>query len=246
MDGSTYIMLINNERAVRGQPGAGFAEWLRPLLEPQRVLESELLVARNEKVAAGLSQDRGALVLRMAPKAKGDFTHAWSRNSSIPESDHVRVYRFDPATKRLAGLQVFVGDKVVFETVSIVYNSTLDPDLFELKLPANVSFFVPPEEMPETAALPATPRETAAVFFEACAAKDWERLRSVHGNFSQKGKDFLGGLTVISIGEPFQSGLYPGWFVPYEIRLANGYHKKFNLAVRNDNKARRWHVDGGY
>ncbi len=31
----------------------------------------------------------------------------------------------------------------------------------------------------------------------------------------------------------------PGRFVPYEIKLANGNLKKFNLAVRKDNRAGR-------
>ena len=51
---------------------------------------------------------------------------------------------------------------------------------------------------------------------------------------------------VVSIGEPFHSRLYPGFFVPYEIRLADGSMKKFKLAVRNDNPTRRWVVDGGF
>ena len=51
---------------------------------------------------------------------------------------------------------------------------------------------------------------------------------------------------MISIGEPFQSGLYPGWYVPYDIVLADGTHKQFKLAVRNDNPPRRWLQDGGF
>jgi hypothetical protein len=34
--------------------------------------------------------------------------------------------------------------------------------------------------------------------------------------------------------------------VPYEIKLANGHVKKWNLAVRKDNPAHRWQVDGGF
>ena len=50
---------------------------------------------------------------------------------------------------------------------------------------------------------------------------------------------------MISIGEPFQSGLYTGWYVPYEVVLPDGTRKKMNLAVRNDNPAHRWVWDGG-
>ena len=51
---------------------------------------------------------------------------------------------------------------------------------------------------------------------------------------------------IVEIGEPFRSGSYPGWFVPYEIKLWTGETRKFNLAVRNDNPARRYIVDGGF
>jgi RNA polymerase sigma-70 factor (ECF subfamily) len=48
------------------------------------------------------------------------------------------------------------------------------------------------------------------------------------------------------IGEPFQSGIYRGYFVPYQIRMRNGYVKSHNLAVRNDNPNGRWMVEGGF
>lgn len=47
------------------------------------------------------------------------------------------------------------------------------------------------------------------------------------------------------LGEPFEAWPYGGWFVPYEIRLPNGDVRKWNLAVRNDNPAHRYVVDGG-
>lgn len=62
---------------------------------------------------------------------------------------------------------------------------------------------------------------------------------------SQPMKDYLGGLEIVSIGEAFQSAKYRGWFVPYEIRLRSGHIKKHNLALRNDNPAHRFQLDGG-
>ena len=50
---------------------------------------------------------------------------------------------------------------------------------------------------------------------------------------------------MLKIGEPFQAAPFPGWFVPYEIRLPSGQVKNFNLAVRNDNAVHRFVVDGG-
>ena len=52
-------------------------------------------------------------------------------------------------------------------------------------------------------------------------------------------------LQVIKIGEPFKSGIYPGEFVPYEIKLNNGTIKSHVLALRDDNPGKVWMVDGG-
>jgi hypothetical protein len=85
-------------------------------------------------------------------------------------------------------------------------------------------------------------------FLEGLASSDWDRVLTVLPTTSvPEGFKRVGGhLRVVSIGEPFQSGLYRGWFVPYEIVFSNGYHKKWNLAVRNDNDAHRWVQDGGF
>lgn len=61
----------------------------------------------------------------------------------------------------------------------------------------------------------------------------------------EKLKNIYGGLELISLGEPFKSGLFPGEFVPYKIRLKSGEIKEFNLALRNDNPTKTWKIDGG-
>jgi hypothetical protein len=58
-------------------------------------------------------------------------------------------------------------------------------------------------------------------------------------------KDYLGGLEVLELDEPFQSASYAGWFVPYKIKLRSGDIKQHNLALRNDNPAHRFQLDGG-
>jgi hypothetical protein len=56
-------------------------------------------------------------------------------------------------------------------------------------------------------------------------------------------KEYLGGLEIVSIGEPYQSGNYPGWYVPYEIKLPP---QEFNVRVSNANPAKRCVVTGIY
>jgi hypothetical protein len=90
------------------------------------------------------------------------------------------------------------------------------------------------------------PKQVAEAFFAACSKEDWDEAEKFWGyKLSDRNKKHLGGLKVVSIGEPFQSKPYSGWFVPYEITMKSGETRKHNLALRNDNPARRWIVDGG-
>jgi hypothetical protein len=93
-----------------------------------------------------------------------------------------------------------------------------------------------------------TPKQVAEAFFKACGDRNWDEARIYGGSVTDmpQVREFMGGLQIISLGEPFKSGRYGGWFVPYEIRLSNGYTKKMNLAVRNDNPKKQWLVDGGF
>ncbi len=74
---------------------------------------------------------------------------------------------------------------------------------------------------------------------------DWQRVATVYKVNDEIKQDY-GGIQVISVGEAFRSGMYAGWFVPYEIRMPGGRIKKHNLAVRNDNPQQRFILDGGF
>jgi len=252
MDGVSSLLFLKPNTAVRGGPRPGFLEWLNVLLDPDKVMDHELQVARSGASSVVESQDpSGQIVLTVARKAQGDFTNDWIRNKSVSSSDHTRIYRFDAATKRLAGMELVLnlpGPNVpVFEITEIRYNEPVDPALFSLVLPENVIWSVPPERMPVHGPLPQSPKEAATVLFDAMSREDWEQALVVwpESAVPAKVKEYFGGLRVMSIGEPFQSGLYRGWFVPYEIQLKSGETKKHNLAVRNDNPAGRWVWDGG-
>jgi hypothetical protein len=136
-------------------------------------------------------------------------------------------------------------DVPVFEITSIRYNEPLPGRLFTLELPADVSWMGTAADLPVSGEIPATPREAALAFFEGAAAGDWQRVASVF-QVDDRLKRAYGGIQVVSVGEPFQSGSYPGWFVPYEIRMSGGHVKKHNLAVRNDNPQKRFILDGGF
>jgi hypothetical protein len=90
-----------------------------------------------------------------------------------------------------------------------------------------------------------TADQATRAFFEACGRNDWNEAGKFWSPINEESKEYLGGVQIISLGQPFTSKTYRGQFVPYEIKLSNGETRKHNLAVRNDNPAHRWQVDGG-
>jgi len=254
------LLLIKPNHAARGRGDIGSVRWLKRLLDIDKVLDSEIRLAQqqdsellliHEKVTDGTDK----LVVIVDAFAQGDFSNDWCKNSSIVESDNRRIYRFDAETKLLEDLQVFIypdsGNEVlVFEITDIAYNIDIDPALFTIELPDDVIWYGEPKELVDNEKYQQmTPKEMARAFFQACADEDWDEFSKffVASEVDQRLKNILGGLEIISIGEPFKSGLYPGWFVPYEIRFKyDKENKKMNLAVRNDNTANRYIVDGGF
>jgi outer membrane lipoprotein-sorting protein len=257
MDGKSSLLLIKSRWAAKGGPGTGFVLWLKPLLDIDKVLESEWQLAQGQGSELLLTRETGRdkaekLVVTVESLAQGDFANDWLKNKSISGSDNLRIYTFDAKTKFLESLEVYVHtekkDVLVFEITDIEYNIAIDPTLFTLEVPEDIIWSERPKILADNEKYASMgPKETATAFFQACADEDWDEFIKFWSSSAvrQQMKDYLGGLEVISIGEPFKSGRYPGWFVPYEIRLKSGRVKKFNLAVRNDNKAKRYIVDGG-
>lgn len=253
MDGQSAILYIGKLNAyMKAPPQAGFVEWLRPLLNPESILQSELDSAKQTPSEATVSEADGTITLTVQRKAKGSFTNSWARNKSIDDSDHTCIYKFDSATKRLQSLQVAIHvgtqDVTVLELNDIRYNEELPDSLFALQLPAGAEQIPTIDEMPPAAAPIAGPKEAAQYFFNALASEDMNAVRDVfpaNPFIMELAKKQFGGLSVLSIGEPFQSGTYPGYYVPYQVRLRDGSEKSYNLAVRNDNPQKRWTVDGG-
>jgi len=259
MDGQGTLLFIRPNYAAKGGIRTGFVSWLKPLLDVDGVLDSEIKRAQQERSELVLSHETGAdgrkkLVVTVEAIAKGDFTHDWLRNKSIPASDNYRVYCFDAETKLLETLHVYVhvddkveNDVLVFEITNIEYNRELAPDLFTLELPEDVIWHEQAQPLEDEYYQQMGPKEVATALFQACADEDWEEadkfLASMRAD--KRLQEYLGGLEIINIGEPFKSGQYGGWFVPYEIRLRSGHVKKHNLAVRNDNPGNRYVFDGG-
>jgi hypothetical protein len=250
MDGTSSVMLMGSESAVRGGRFPGFLDWLNGLLDTAQIMDRELEAARSGHATARLAQQDQHLTLAVHRAMPGDPRNDWLLSMSVSTSNHTRVYRFDAATKRLESMQIVLhaasGDVPVFEITAIRYNESLDPAVFTLNVPDTVNWAVPPDQMSATRALPQSPKEAAAMFFDGLSRQDWDTLLTVFSsNAPPQWATHYAGLQVMSLGEPFQVPIYPGWFVPYQFTL-NGHTKKWQLAVRNDNPAHRWVFDGGF
>ncbi|MGP8259174.1 MAG: LolA family protein [Acidobacteriaceae bacterium] len=254
MDGQSSVLYIAKLNAyMKAPPQAGFVEWLRPLLNPESILQSELDSAKQKPSQATVTEADGTITLTVQRKAKGSFTNSWAMNKSIDESDHTCIYKFDSATKRLQSLHVAIHtggqDVTVLELNDIRYNQPLPVNIFTLQLPAGAELLPAVDELPSAAAPIPGPKEAAEYFFNALAHEDMDQVRDVYPAnplVIEMMKKYYGGLSVLSIGEPFKSGLYPGYYVPYQVRMRDGSEKSYKLAVRNDNPQKRWTVDGGF
>ena len=261
MDGQTTIMLIRPNHGVLREeplPLGCYDSWSGRLLNVHDLLDDELQKAKNNPdrdvyLCHKASEGSNKIVLEVnitTQVAEDDYL----RNKFISDSDHVKVYSFDAKTKLLEGLQVYVHtadeDILILEVTDIEYNIEMDDSVFALDLPEDMIWTREPETLPDNERYEAmTPKEAAWTFFQACAEEDWEEVLKfwTTSRIDNSTKNYLGGLEIISLGEPFKSEGYTrsGWFVPYKVRLKTGRVMEFNLAIRKDNPAKRFVVDGG-
>jgi hypothetical protein len=253
------IMLYNSNNAVkinRPCPIGALDTWYGELMNVDKIIDNvlkETIARSNDQLCMynEVLKDGAELVLETESSAQGDFTNDWCKNVSIEESDHKKVYRFDAETKLLKSFGVYVHtdkeDVLVFEVTDIEYNPEIDNGFFTVELPRDVIWHEKPKDL-GMAYQQMGPKEVAEAFFKACSEENWEEFLKFWpmSAVDEKLKSHLGGLEIIGIGEPFKSGLYGGWFVPYEIKFRDGTIKKMNLAVRNDNPAKRYIIDGGF
>lgn len=259
MDGKSTLMLIRPNHGVlekRPLPQGCFDSWSGRLLNVQDLLDTELQNSKSQSDhQANLShqkidgKDKTMLEVEVtAHVPENDYM----RNKFITDSDHLKVYQFDTATKLLESFQVYVhadsNDVLIFEITDIEYNKEITDSVFKLDLPENMVWYGQPQVLPDNEKyVKMSPKEAATAFFDACAKEDWNEFLKFWSATSvdEKLKSSLGGLEIISIGEPFQSKGYAsngsGWFVPYEIKFRP---TEINMRLSNANPAGRFVITG--
>lgn len=238
-----------------GSIESGFVDWMKILLDPEKILQQEKAFADKYKAKYDISETGNETILTIKAKALGDFKNAFSLNHSIPESDNRRVYSFDKQNGRLKLLEVYiVEDKrevLVLKINKIVYDETIAAENFSIDLPENTKWVELKDLQPKAGNSASTAEEAAKMWWNALSENDWATAYKLDPSFEHSSnleemKLEYGGLHINSIGSSFKSGRYAGVYVPYEVKLKSGEVQKYNLALRNDNPQKAWIIDGGY
>ena len=92
-------------------------------------------------------------------------------------------------------------------------------------------------------------REVVRKLFQACSDEDWDEFSKLWPglSFNKMPKLLLGGLEVISIGDPFKSTDSSIWNVPYEIKSRlEGRIRKNTLRVCYDEATQKYILCDGF
>ena len=259
MDGESTVMLIKTDNTgvkVPQRTSSAFdTEWLHRIANLSNTISNELNNAQAKRWKMDTTEETGAdrrakSVVTVHAKS-GLPDNDYCKNKFFDDADTRRVYRFDAQTELLESVQIYLvrpsGEVQIFDLSQIDYNQPIDPGVWKLDLPADVSWAQLPEDLvklPDNQKYASMTAEQAArAFFEACARKDWVEAGKFMSPINENLKRYLGGLEIVSLGESFTSKTYPGRFVPYEIKLPV---QEFNLRVSNSNSAKRYVVAGVY
>ncbi len=253
MDGLSTTMLIRPNYVVRfpkPSHGAFDTGWLLALANVQDMITHELRAAQARGWDMKLTHEptgAGEKMMLVTVEAKSGLpADDYLKNKFFEDSDMRRVYRFDAKSKRLESFDAYLhepkGNVLILSIKHIEYNKPLSQEVFALKLPEKIVVFHEPQRLPDNEKYEKmTPDQAARAFFEACGRRDWDEVGKFMWPLDDRVKSYLGGLELVHLGTPFQSKGYPGWYVPYEIKL--GFHAKSrDLIVRNDNPAKHYVV----
>jgi hypothetical protein len=260
MDGQSTLLFIKPDEALKfPQPSSSAfdTQWLHELANLNQALTDELRAIKSHDWPVTLTQEQGAdgkskSVITVGAKS-GLLTGDYLKNKFFSTADTRRVYVFDNQTELLESVKIYVhadtSEKLVFQLDQIDCNPPLAAGIFQLQLPADVSWGGQMAMLPDNEKYAAMTSEQAArALFEACGREDWTEAAKFFDPLTASEKQGLGGLQVVSIGTHFTSAISlisGAQFVPYEIKLKNGDVKKFNLSLKRDGHTQRWFVDGG-
>src|ERR1039457_760549 len=151
MDGQSTLLFLKPHEAMKfPQPSSSAfdTQWLHELANLNQTLNDELSAIKAHGWPVTLIPGQGAdgkskSVITVEAKS-GLLTGDYLKNKFFSTADTRRVYVFDNQTELLESVKIYVhadeGEKLVFELDQIDCNQPIDPNLFQLQLPANVGW----------------------------------------------------------------------------------------------------------
>jgi hypothetical protein len=256
MDGQSTVLYIKVAHSGAKFPGPSSSaydtEWLHRIAFLGNTISNELRNAQAKGWKLDTAEETAAdgrvkSVVTIHAKS-GIPENDYLKNSFFDNADTRRVYRFDAGTKLLEAVQYYLvlpsGEKLIFDLNQIEYNQPIDATVWELAIPADMSWSQEPQKLPDNEKYASMTAEQAArAFLEACSRKDWDEAGKFLSPITEQTKEYLGGLEIVSLGESFTSKSYGGRFVPYEIKLPS---QESNARVSNTNRAKRCVLTGVY
>ena len=246
LDGRIYCWLTNLK--------CGWTDYRKPedalagmaiFLSPKTILEAELSQCASDSGASYVVDEKdGEILLTVNAEPQGDFANPYMLDTSIRESRNVRRYVIDAATRLLKSASVsIISDGREIEVLRVS----------DIRYGGNVSVTPPPADIDFSGedGIPGafagmSPEDAARKILGAFEKWDTSVINLViDPDLAERAfKPDYNGAVLLEVGEAFQSGEYPGFFVPYSLRLPNGYVKNYNVALRHTNKG-GWEIDGG-
>ena len=257
MDGQSTVLYIKTAnfgaKFPHPSPSAFDTDWLQRIANLSNTISNELNNAQAKGWKLDTTEETAAngrvkSIVTIHAKS-GVPDNDYCKNTFMENADTRRVYRFDAQTKLLESVQIYLtrpsGEVQIFDLSQIDYNQPIDSSIWKLELPADVSWAqLEPPKLPDNEKYASMTAEQAArAFLEACAREDWNEAGKFMSPITDRMKEGLGGLEIVSLGESFTSKAYGGRFVPYEIKLPS---QEFNVRVSNTNSAKRYVITGIY
>lgn len=239
------------------QPRADFdAGEMAPFLDPRLLLDAERKIAEKRRGAQYEIIDNGISVdVKVTTMAQGNYSESfYMLNTSLAEANTVRMYTFDKASGRLTKMRIdmVISSELqtsVIESECIAYDEPLTAATLSSQDLNEISFSTMEIRAPKSSPLVGiNARQAAKIILKAMGEWDTEILNDAmqyYKDYMPKLESIYKGIEVISIGKPAKSGLYAGEFVECKVILPNGKKETLVLALRNDNAAKVWLLDGG-
>ena len=237
---------------------AGVLEQFAPLRDIGGMMNFlEQYAAARDDVRFTRRDRDGEVVLTLRVPALGDFSNAYSRNSSIEESRTRQTYVFSSDDGRLLSAEIdamLLGmlPRTILRLEAIDYDAVITQS--DMEVPQGFEWIDDTSEGRSRLAesLPVgdysgiAADEAVRRMFSAMASWDERSLGVILRSRPLRTlEEKWSGCELLECGRPFTSGQYAGVFVPCKVRFADGKTGRLKLALRNDDGLGAWKVDGG-